>query len=85
MHKLVGFACVVAVSLAGCATSAQFGPAVETFKALFSKPADVTLTAEELANYPYAAQYALLKTRARPLFWRSSRAASIITPALKVV
>lgn len=57
MHKLVGFACVVAVSLAGCATSAQFGPAVETFKALFSKPADVTLTAEELANYPYAAQY----------------------------
>lgn len=57
MHKLVGFACVAAVSLAGCATSAQFGPAVETFKALFSKPADVTLTAEELANYPYAAQY----------------------------
>ena len=57
MHKLVGFACVAAVSLAGCATSAQFGPAVETFKALFSKPADVTLTAEELANFPYAAQY----------------------------
>jgi len=57
MHKLVGFACVAALSLAGCATSAQFDPAIETFRALFSKPVDVRLTAEELTNFPYAAQY----------------------------
>lgn len=57
MHKLVVFFCAAAMSLSGCATSAQFSPVVETVKALFTGTPDVTLTAEELANFPYAAQY----------------------------